>query len=633
LTEADVVTYLAQRTAVGARRAVPLQDLAWVIHQRTDGNPLFMVNVVDDLLARGELESANVEINAPTTIRQMIEYHFERLNSEEQQLIETASATGIEFSAAAVATCNEAAIEEVERNCAALAWRGQFLNAVGVSEWPDGTAASRYTFQHALYQEVIYDRVTAAQKVTWHRRIAERLETAYGKRANEIAAELAVHFERGREYQRAIQYLQQAGQNAIRRSAHQEAITLLTKGLESLKTLPDTSERTQQELSLQITLGSALVVTKGFGAPEVEKTYARARELCREIGETPRLFPMLQGLRVFYLARGKLQMAYELAEQLLRLAQGRQDVRQLMGAHVILGETLFCLGELLLAQEHFKKGIALHDSQQPHHPWLWVDNKVISLAYGNSALWLLGYPDQALQRSYEALTVAEALSHPFSVAWSMYYVARAHQDRREIQPAQERAAALIAFSAKQGFPYWTAVGTVIQGWALAKQGQGEEGIALIRQGLAAFRATGTELSLPLFLALLSEACRKVRRLEEGLTVLAEAIAAVARGGVRFYEAELYRLKGELTLQLQVESHKSKIEEAQACFLKAINIAQRQHAKSLELRATVSLARLWQQQGKRKEARQMLAEIYSWFTEGFDTGDLKEAKALLEMLLV
>jgi predicted ATPase len=268
-------------------------------------------------------------------------------------------------------------------------------------------------------------------------------------------------------------------------------------------------------------------------------------------------------------------------------------------------------------------------------------------------LWLLGYPDQALKRSQEALTLAQGLSHPYSLAYALNFAGNLYQFRQEWQAVREQTEALLVLAREQGFPVWVAWGTILRGWALTEQGQNEEGIAQIRQGLAAWRATGSAVWWPYFLGLLAEAYKKVGQPKEGLEVLAEALATVDKTGERYWEAELYRLKGTLTLQSQTnlgqvqgksqtsqeqsELSKSQIlnpksqDEAEACFLKALEIARKQQAKSLELRATISLAQLWQQQGKTAEARQMLVEVYGWFTEGFDTKDLQEAKALLEEL--
>ncbi|HEV8717293.1 MAG TPA: hypothetical protein VGX03_31295 [Candidatus Binatia bacterium] len=657
LSEGDIAAYLTTRFPAGVPGGASLRPLAQLIHQRTEGNPLFMVTVIEEWLGRGEVDLEEMGVNTPRAIGPMIERQFDHLTFEEQQVLAVASVAGIEFSAAAVAAGAGADVAEVEARCAALARRGQFLRASGTAEWPDGTVAARYSFLHALYQEVIYGRVTAGRRQRLHQQIGEREEQAYGEQAKEIAAELAVHFERGRDYRRAVQYLRQAGENAVRRSAHQEAVSLLTKGLELLKTLPDSPERARQELPLQISLGTPLIATKGYGAPEVGKVYTRARELCQQVGETPQLWQVLNGLRVFYNAQGELQMARELAEQIMRLAQSAQHPDLLMVGHIVLGEVPYCSGEWAPARGHFERALALYDPRRPRSSLAWVDAKVPSLSYTALALWMLGYPAQALKRSQEALTLAQELSHPFTLAFALQWAAVLHHCRREVQATQEQAEALIALSIEQGFPHWLAIGTVLRGWVLAEQGQGEEGIAQIRKGMAAWQAAGLELRRPYFLALLAEAHGKVGQAKERLTMLSEALAAVDRTGERMYEAELYRLKGTLTLQSQtspkqvqdrskasrgksavtspqplIPNPQAEVErDAEEYFHKAIEIARKQQANSLELRAVMSLSRLWQRQGKKNEARQMLAGIYNWFTEGFDTADLKEAKALLEGL--
>jgi predicted ATPase len=437
-----------------------------------------------------------------------------------------------------------------------------------------------------------------------------------------------------------------------------EAISHLTKGLELLKTLPDSLERAQQELALQATLGITLTVTKGYAAPEVERARARALELCRQVGETPQLFPVLFGLYAFHLLRAELHTARELAEQLLRLAQSLQDPALLIWPHDGLGLTSCQLGELTSARAHLEQSIALYDPQK-HRPdrsqVSMQDPKVTCLSYAAWVLWHLGYPDQARKRIAEALTLARELSHPFSLAFALTFAAMLNQLLRDVRAVQERTEALRTLAREQGFPYWLASETIRQGWVLAEQGQGKEGIAQMRQGMAAMRATGAELNRSWDLARLTEAYGKAGQVEEGLTLLAEALAFVDKTGERLYEAELYRLRGELTLQSQASleqvSDKSQAgqdksentnpqpltpnpraeAEAEACFHKAIEISRKQQAKSLELRAAVSLSRLWQQQGKQKEAHDMLAELYGWFTEGFDTKDLQEAETLLAEL--
>jgi predicted ATPase len=518
----------------------------------------------------------------------------------------------------------------------------------------------RYSFIHALYQQVLYERLAPVRRIHLHQRIGEWGEGAYGARVGEHAAELAMHFERGQDYQRAVQYLRQAAENAMRRHAYQEEITLLSRALEILKLLPDTPERAQQELALQISLGAPLLMTRGYAAPEVEQTYARAQALCQQIGESPQLLPAIAGLFRFYLMRAELQTARELGEQVLRLAQGMGDKLVFLIAHSLLGVPLLALGNLLASREHLERGIALYNPE--HHRFiaaLFGDDPGVSCrSVVALALWFLGYPEQALKRNLEALALAQELALPYSVAFALSFTAWVHVRRREAGEAQARIGALLSLATEQGFQLWAAEGTILQGWVLAEQGQIEEGLAQMQQGLAAYRTIGAEMGRPSHLALLAEAYGKAGRTDEGLSVLAEALAAVDKTEERAYEAELYRLKGELTLQqssvprlassvktnqkAKGKRQKAKVTnpqspipnpqaEAEACFHKAIEIARQQSAKSLELRAAVSLARLWQQQGKQHAARNILSEIYGWFTEGFDTVDLKEAKALLQEL--
>jgi predicted ATPase len=324
------------------------------------------------------------------------------------------------------------------------------------------------------------------------------------------------------------------------------------------------------------------------------------------------------------------------------MAKSVRDPVLLSWAYCLLGEVLFYKGELVSAREHVEQGIAFYDPQLHHSrvSFYGQDPKVGCLYWAALTLWLLGYPDQALKRSYEAITLAQELSRPFSLAGALNFTATVHQFRREGKAAQEQAEAAIALSTEHGIPQWLMVGMIVRGRALAEQGQVEEGIALMCQGLTAQRASGVEMSRPYFLVELTEAYAKGGQVEEGLNVAAEALTVVDRTGDHVAEAELYRLKGELTLQQEArgwrpetspQASRAVEQEAKGYFLKAIEIARRQQAKSWELRAVMGLARLWQQQGKKEEARQMLAEIYGWFTEGFETADLRAAQALLKEL--
>ena len=409
----------------------------------------------------------------------------------------------------------------------------------------------------------------------------------------------------------------------------------LNTGLSLLYTLPDTPERSQQELTLQLALGPALMATKNIAAPEVVRTYTRAHELCQQLGETPQLFPALWGLWRFHSVRAEHRTARELAEQLLRLAQNVQDPDLVLEAQWASGGTSFFLAELTTAREHFAQSLALYDPQQHHaHAFQYgSDPGVASHCFNAVTLWHLGYPDQAFQESQRSLTLAQEVVHPFSLVYALSYSAWVHHLRREVSSAQTQIEAAIRLATEQEFPFWVVWGGNVRGWALALQGEGATGIAQLRQCLAAYRAMGAEGGLTWKLAMLTEAYGTAGQPADGLQVLSEALDVVDEREERTYEAELHRLKGELTQQqFKVQGSKFNVqEEAEACFHKAIEVARHQEAKSLELRAATSLARLWQQQGKTAEAQELLAPVYNWFTEGFDTKDLQDAKTLLEEL--
>jgi predicted ATPase len=360
----------------------------------------------------------------------------------------------------------------------------------------------------------------------------------------------------------------------------------------------------------------------------MEATYTRAHQLCQQVGDTPQRFAALMGIGTFYMASGRLQAAHELREQLLALAQRQQDPALLLHAHLGLGTILLWRGEVVQAHVHLEQGIRLYDAQPIHSPAFAGDDPgVCGRRLAALALWCLGYPEQGVQRSHEALTLARDLAHPFSLVFALSHGAMFHQCRREAQATRERAEAALALAREQGFPRWEAWGTVLRGWALVEQGQAAEGIVQIRQGVTAWQAAGQELGRPFFLAGLAEAYGKAGQTEAGLAVLAEALAVVEKTGERCWEAEVHRLQGELLLARTIPE----VQPAEACLQQALAVARRQQAKSLELRAALHLSRLWQQQGQRAAARELLAPIYDWFTEGFDTVDLQEARALLDEL--
>jgi len=673
LSEAAVGDYLTTRFQVQAPPASTFAQLARAIHQRTDGNPLFMSAVVTDLVGQGLVVNADgtwelpggvtrIVEGMPENLRQLVEQQIEQLQSQDQCVLETASVVGMKFSAGAIAAGLGEAVETVEQCCAKFQRQNLFVRAGRESSWPHTRVAEQYEFLHALYQQVWYERIPPVQRARLHQQIGAWGEQTYGEQAKEMATILAMHFERGRDYVQAVRYLGHAGQNALRRSASQEAVAHLTKAIAFVRLWPDTPERQRQELGLITLLGPALITTMGYAAPEVGSAYARARELCQRLGETPQLFPVLCGLGLFHLQRAELQTAYTIGEQLLDLARQEQERVLVVVAHRALGTATFWLGQLTTARQHLEEALAVYQPQDDRAQAAMhgEDPGISCRVYLARVLWMLGYPDQAVTRAHEAVALAKELGDPFSLAYAQSGAAFLYQLRRENRVAQEWAEVAITVCAEHAFPFVLAWSQILRGATLVGQTQEERGIAEIRSALTAHHALGAALGRPHLLTLLAGACGQANKPDDGLEALVEVQATAAQSGEQISEAERYRLTGELTLQkFQVSNSKFQVEkgpkskvqypkasktksqildpksqaegEAEACFLKAIEIARQQEAKSLELRATTSLARLWRQQGKQQEAHQKLSRIYDWFTEGFDTEDLQDAKALLEDL--
>jgi len=612
-------------------------DLEELILEKTEGVPFFIEELVKSLKELRIIEKKNnsyqlvkhaQEVAIPTTIQDVIMARVDSLPEGAKEVLQTGSVIEREFGYGLIKRVIDLSQEELLSHLSVLK-DSELIYERGI--YPQ----SSYIFKHALTQDVVYDSILTRRRKEIHGWVGEAIENLYTERLEEFYEMLAFHYTEAGLIEKAIGYWQLAGTRASERSAYLEAISHLTKGLELLMTLPDTPERVQHELTLQLALGSALQATKGYAAPEREKVYTRAWELCQQIGEAPEHFPVLFGLWQFYTLGGQLQKGREVGERLLSHAQRQHDPALMLEAHRALGFTLLSLAEYTQAREHGEHGFTLYDPKQHRsHAFIYgQDPGMTCLIYAAVALWLLGHPDQARARSHEALSLAQEQDHPYSIVWALSWIAQILQFCGELQEVKERTETATALAREQGFPLWEAWGMIIEGWVRAQQGREEEGIAQIQQGLAGYGATGSETMRLYFLALQVEAYEIVGKVEEGLTVLDEAIALVHKSEVRFYEAELYRLKGELLRKdAEDKEERQKIEvEAEACFLKALEISRQQGAKSMELRTTMSLSRLWQSQDKKKEAHDLLSKIYNWFTEGFDTTDLKNAKKLLDEL--
>jgi predicted ATPase len=610
-------------TQVAGGKTFPHAVMQQIV-ERTDGVPLFVEELTKAVLESGmlhdvdghyELTGTLPALAIPATLQDSLMSRLDRLVTA-KGIAQMGATIGRQFSYALLHAVAQVDTQTLQRELGRLV-EAELVYQRGLP--PQST----YVFKHALIQDAAYQSLLRSTRQGYHRRIAEVLVERFPEMIGTQPELLAHHYTEAGLHEQAIAYWQQAGERAIVRSSNLEAIAHLTKGLELLKTLPETPARTEQDLALHITLSRPLTATRGYAAPEVEDVFMRARQLCHHVEITPQLLPVLFGLWRFYLHRGQLQTAHEFAEQALSLAQNVPDPLPLLEAHQELGVTLYYRGELAVARVHLEASLDLYAPAQQHGGGL------LYIGQGHIArvLWLLGYSDQALWWSRDALTLAQQIARPFGMAFALSLAAVFHQFRREERCTQERAEATISIATDQGFPYWMAVGSLMRGWALAQQGQAKEGIEQITQGLMTYRATGAELWRPYFLALLAEAHGTLGEPEEGLTVLTEALTLADTTGVQFNAPELYRLKGALLLQ-QSSDHQA---EAESCFHHALEIARNQQAKSFELRTATSLARLWQSQGKRQEAYDLLAPVYNWFTEGFDTADLKDAKALLEEL--
>ncbi|MGE4095449.1 MAG: hypothetical protein AB7G75_31945, partial [Candidatus Binatia bacterium] len=650
----------------GRPQGSPLHALKHLILAKTQGNPFFMEEIVQELREQGVLPSVGathasplpIDLHIPPTVQGILAARIDRLTPDEKALLQQLSVIGRQFPLSLIRQVIAQPEADLYRLLASLQHKEFLYEQPAFPE-------SEYIFKHALTQEVAYGTVLQEQRKLLHERTGQALETVYAALLPEHYNDLAHHYRRSPNTEKAIEYLHLAGQQAVQRSAHTEAISHLTAALDLLMTRPETPERAAQELTLRLAVGPPLIAAQGATAPAVEQNYLQARALCDQLGDSPQRSPVLWGLFAFYLNRGELRTAQALVDECLQLAEQTHDDGLLLQAHRAAGTTALSRGEFIRARESLEQSVELYLPQHQVLIPLYGGNnpKVQSLTVTVPVLWCLGYPERALTQLHEVLHLAQELGHSYSLVQALGFAACwLHLERGDGRIAQERANAAVALCSEYGFPLYLAMGTVLRGQALIVQEQWAEGIAQVRQGLEAYAGAFFKTG---YLAWLARGYEGAGQTEEGLATIAEALRLVDKTDERYYEAELYRIKGELTLQKskaspgQVEDKSqtsrspSEVEkEAEECFVKAIEVAQKQQAKSLELRAVMSLVRLRQQQAaqaesrvtddgsrstdhasrtKLDEARTMLSEVYNWFTEGFDTKDLQEAKMLIEEL--
>ena len=580
--------------------------LAGRIHAATGGNAFFVLETIRELLEMGKISDDSANLPLTQTVRDAVLRRVGRLTPLAQQVLAVAAVLSPHLRVKTlVETSGRTELETVDSLEELLA--RQLLRADGVN----------FRFQHDLAREAIYQDISPWRRRLLHRRAGESLEQLYQSNLAPFYPTLAHHWSRVIEddttdsglASKTIGYLQKAGEQAIRSYAGHEAEVFLKNALTLLTILPDTSENKRQELKLQIALGHTLRATKAINAPEVKQAFSRALDLAQEVGEISQHLAVLRGLHAYYGNRGEYKRGLELAKEFLNLVnQVQPDPPHVVMAHRMMGMSLFFLGRFTPARRHFEQGLALYDPQY---------NALLSTLYGQNdpavgtlthlslTLWCLGYPDQALRRSQEALNLARELGQPLMLAEAQYFAAFLHSLRREAGAALTQAQAAVNLATEQSFQHALHWGTFMRGWALAGQGQTASGFAEMEQGAAAYRTIGAEVGRAFMLIGLAERCQETGDIEAGLTALDEALAIADESGEGIRTADLYRLKGELLIQAERNKIKAELSDvsAEAYFLQAIELARRQQAKSWELRTTMSLSRLWQQQGKRAEAYQ------------------------------
>jgi DNA-binding winged helix-turn-helix (wHTH) protein/predicted ATPase len=611
-----------------------------VIHSKTEGNALFMVDVVRYLRTQGLIASEGghwrlvqeisaIERGIPQSVRSMIQRKIEQLEEADRDLLVTAAVQGYEFESAVVAGALDRNAVDVEERLNALDRLYGFVRAMGELELPNRGVTVRYQFVHVLYQNAFYDLLGPTRRSRLSTAVAEAILSFQDGQIGPVASRLAILFDSAQDAWRASGYYLLAIQNATRVFAHDEVIALAQKGLDSLRTTPETHERTERELQLQVALAFSVSYTRGFAAEVTAREMARTLEICSRLGDSPQLFAVWYAMFIYYLISSDLDKAQEMGERLLALAEATHDPILLLGAHTQVGTLLHMKGAFVQAHDHLERAVALHDPLQimSYVAIYRTDPGLVARSQSISNLYLLGYLDQAYTRMQETLSLARQGSDRGAAGVPLAFAAFFYQFVGQAEEVLRVADECLELSRDHAIPQQQAWVSCIRGWAIAEKGQVVDGIAEIRASLALLHAAGAVHAWPFFLAVLAEAAARGGRTEEGLAAVAEGLEVAEKQGEHLYDAELYRLKGELLLTEDV----SNASKAEACFCQAIDIARQQAAKSLELRAAISLSRLWLKKGRQGDVRELLSAIYGWFTEGFDMPDLKAAAALLEQV--
>jgi hypothetical protein len=558
----------------------------------------------------------------PSRVEGVIEERIARLPRELREMLQVASVQGEAFSAEILARVQDMADREVIWQLSRELQRRHRLVSAGGLVQIGRVRLSRYHFAHNLFQHYLYDSLSEAERVYLHQSIGQVLETMFTGQTEEVAAQLARHFEEASIPAKAAAYRLQAGNRARRVSAHHEATDHLTRGLELAADLSPGTERMQLELDLQVSLGKALLALYGYASPQVDQVFASARELCHALGDPPQLIQILLAQAVFHLTRGDLKTAYDDAQQVLLLAQQSGDARFMLTSHLIVGAAALYLADYGPAREHLEEVIALYDPAQ-HKALAYQqgqDPGIQAISFLSRALWLQGFPEQSMSKCKDGFELAERLDHPYSSTIAALHAATLRAWIRWWPECQAHAEKALGLARQGEFKMREANAIILHGIALAHQGHTQEGLDELTQGLFLWEASGVGL-VAYGRACLAEARMLAGQWEEGLKAADESLYPSEEV---WWLPEQYRLRAELLLQ-----EPGAEAEGESLLRKAADLAKRQKARSLELRALTSLARLQNKQGRKADGLDRLAQCYAAFTEGFDMPDLREAKALLE----
>jgi adenylate cyclase len=601
-----------------------LDPIRRLLIARTEGNPFFLEESVRALVETGalvgergayRLARAVQTLQIPATAQAILAARIDRLSPADKRLLQAASVIGKDVP---FALLQAVADEEEDTLRRAL----EFLYETRL--FPD----VEYTFKHALTHEVTYGTLLQDRRRALHARIVAAIEQLYADRLGEQMELLSHHAVRGEAWERAVVYLREAGAKAFRRSANADAVSYFTKGLEIVERLPEGADRDRHELALLLGLGPAIQALNGLGAAEAERVFSRARELSERVGETGTAFQALWGQWMVSAGRGQVVPARRIGGELLTVAGRANDRSLLLQAHHAMWATSFWLGELTVAEHHLESGISLYDVEQHRsHAFLYGghDPGVCCRYLSAWTNWLFGRPVQAVAASEMSIALAEQIAHPPTIAIALTWACALRYFERNARESGYVARRLIRLATERDLSPWRVAGTIFDGWSRAEAGEGMAGIAQIREGLLAAKTTGTLMPLePLYMLVLTDACRKFGQVEEGLGATDEALRIMAEMGERIWLSEFHRLKGELLLMRAPSDHAA----AEGSFREALAIARGQGAHVWQLRAATSLGRLLGQRGLRDEARQILGDVSGRFTEGLDTADLVDATALL-----